>query len=434
VKFLSKLIFSGLIPEDNGLTVIRITIANLIIILTSVLILFYIFLFLKIGYIYPTLAFALFVVAAGYCYCLLRKRKFKSGLFLVQILACYMITASMVTFGWRSNGHVFLPIAMIFIFILFDDEKTWIPQILILIACFVGSFIYLDINGPMIIDIPLKYDYYLNMAFAITSCGVLSYVVMKSFRNYVREREIVFSNMATSNKLLEEKNIIIARQKDELELFNSMASHDLKGSIRTISSFADLIRRRTTDDQSLEYLGFIKSGANQLTHLVEGITYYQQIEKSNRQTGFIDPNTILKEIIDIINPQKGSIYEITFSELPLLKMNGVHFHHIIQNLIQNGLKYNKRAPKKVHVSYKKTDDHFIINIEDNGIGIDPQYFDYIFEPFKRLNSPNEYESSGLGLAIVKKTVELYGGQIEVFSQNGNGSQFKLVFDKSILLT
>lgn len=432
MKFLSHLYRNGVMPDDDGLTVIRITLANLIILITSLLIAFYLVLFIKNGSIFSVFTFSIFLIVGSFSLYLIKKRKLKLSFHIVQLLSCYMISMSMITFGWQSNGHALIPMLMVFIFIFFAEEYEWLIHSIIVLTSFMACFVFLDTNGPLTEDRPLEYDYYVNMAFTIFSCGILSFVLMNSFRKYVSERQSVFEKMAQSNRLLEEKTSIIAQQKNELEIFNSMASHDLKGPIRTISSFTDLLSRKEMDEQSQEYLNFIKKGSSQLSYLVEGITAYQQLNENRSKLKAINPDSILDEIISILNPLDDNHITISYDSLPSLIMNPVHFHHVIQNLVDNGLKYNSNTVKKINISHHKDNEQFYITVKDNGIGIDKEFHDYIFEPFKKLNASNKYESTGLGLSIVKRIISLYDGSIKVESNIESGCQFIIAFPVSIL--
>ena len=432
MQFLSKSYRNGLLPDDDGLTVIRITLANLIVLITSLLIIFYLGIFIKQGNNLATFTFSAFIIVGGFSLYLIKARKLKLAFHIVQLISCYMISISMITFGWKSNGHALVPMLMVFIFIFFEDEKAWLIHCMIVLASFMACFRYLDINGPIVAVRPLEYDYYVNMAFAIISCGILSFILMNSFRKYVSERQDVFKEMARSNRLLEEKNMIIAKQKDELEIFNSMASHDLKGPIRTISSFSDLLSRKQLDPQSLEYLEFIKKGSSQLSYLVEGITAYQQLNENRAKNQNIDTNEILEKIRSILNPKEEQGININFEVFPRLNMNPVHFHHIIQNLVENGLKYNSSKIKTIDISHRTDAEHFLISVQDNGIGIDKEFHEYVFEPFKKLNASNKYDSTGLGLSIVTRIISLYEGEIELISKEQEGSRFIIKLPLSIL--
>lgn len=423
MRFLSYLYHNGVMPEDDGLTVIRITLANLIVLLTSVLILFYLNLFIQSGDYLSVFNFGAFLPVGSLCLYLLRKRKLNLSYHIVQLLSCYMISVSMILFGMKSNGHVLVPMLMVFLFIFFERGIEWLLHSIIVLISFILCFLYLDSNGPLIIERPLEYDYYVNMSFAIVSCGVLSFILMKSFRTYVDERHNVITEMARSNRLLEEKNEIIAKQKDEIEIFNSMASHDLKGPIRTITSFAGLLSKKQLDQESLEYLNFIKKGSSQLSYLVNGITAYQQLNENKQKNQNINANQILEEIRSIVNPEDSQSIKILFDPFPGLNMNPVHFHHIIQNLVENGLKYNSRSEKIIEISCERAEDNFMIDVTDNGIGIENEFHEYIFEPFKKLNASDKYNSTGLGLSIVKRIISLYDGEIEVISSKNRGSQF-----------
>ncbi len=97
--------------------------------------------------------------------------------------------------------------------------------------------------------------------------------------------------------------------------------------------------------------------------------------------------------------------------------------HVFQNLMLNGIKFHSDEAPKIRVSAEKKNIEWIFSVQDNGIEIDPQYSERIFEIFKRLHKREEYTGTGIGLAICKKIIERHGGRIWVESELGKGSTF-----------
>ncbi|MDY6959113.1 MAG: ATP-binding protein, partial [Halobacteriota archaeon] len=109
--------------------------------------------------------------------------------------------------------------------------------------------------------------------------------------------------------------------------------------------------------------------------------------------------------------------------LPNVMADGVQFVQLLQNLIGNAIKYNDKDNPEVHVSTEKSDDEWLFSVKDNGIGIEPEYVDSVFEIFRRLPTEKEYEGSGIGLSVCKKIVERHGGRIWLDSGPGEGTTF-----------
>jgi signal transduction histidine kinase len=115
--------------------------------------------------------------------------------------------------------------------------------------------------------------------------------------------------------------------------------------------------------------------------------------------------------------------ELTIGELPTVRGDISQLSQVFQNLIQNAIKFRRGEPPKVSVSARLAGSEWVFEVSDNGIGIDPRYFDRIFEIFQRLHTRGEYPGSGIGLSISKRIIERHGGRIWVESEPGKGSRF-----------
>jgi light-regulated signal transduction histidine kinase (bacteriophytochrome) len=139
----------------------------------------------------------------------------------------------------------------------------------------------------------------------------------------------------------------------------------------------------------------------------------------------VDTNKIVEELVSLFRNQieeTGAV--VHFKDLPVIQTFQSPFRQVIQNLISNALKYQKPDEKAVvNISAKKVECQWQFAISDNGIGIEPEYYDRIFAIFQRLHNKDEYSGTGIGLAIVKKIIEVMGGQIWIESKPGEGSTF-----------
>ena len=243
------------------------------------------------------------------------------------------------------------------------------------------------------------------------------------FPFYEMQRENFISSLKSKNEVLEKTTA-------ELERFTHIASHDLKSPLRTIISFLDLVERdikRNQMDNVLQNLTFAKSGARQLNYLIEDVLEFSKI-KSNiyQQVELVSLSNVMEKVLFNLKAEiqeKNTVIEV--ARLPNCHCNETEFVLVFQNLIQNGIKYNVSKNPTIQVTSELTQDGFAIHFQDNGIGIDVQYFEKIFEHFKRLHTAQEYTGTGLGLSLCKKIIEKYNGKIKVQSNPGQGSIFTI---------
>src|SRR5579872_843236 len=220
----------------------------------------------------------------------------------------------------------------------------------------------------------------------------------------------------------------LIRANADLEQFAHSASHDLREPIRSISVYADLIKKhygQLLDPKGTEYLGYVRSAATRMETLLEDLLAYAQA------------SSIPDEIPDAINARDpldaalenlaGSIQDcraqIEIGEMPLVRIRPGHLQQLFQNLVGNAIKYKTAAPPHVRVAARTEDGRWVFSVQDNGIGIAEQYKETIFGIFKRLHTNQAYSGTGMGLAICQRVVERYRGRIWVESQPGRGSTF-----------
>jgi len=254
----------------------------------------------------------------------------------------------------------------------------------------------------------------------------------------VRERttqlEEANRELTIANKELLDSNV-------ELERFAYIASHDLKTPLHNIIKFAGLLNRKLDSSNSREiheYLSFIIQGGKRMNYLIEDVLEYSKLSKHQNtdQKQNIDLAVLINDIQKSISEyldQRNATVQIT-SLLPELYWNYSKVFILLKNLIENGVKYNESAQPAINIYYAEAAQKKTLCIEDNGIGIEEEFFDKIFQMFTRLHNHSEYEGSGLGLATCKKIVEEFEGKISCESQVANGTVFTIALPSHLFAT
>jgi PAS domain S-box-containing protein len=232
---------------------------------------------------------------------------------------------------------------------------------------------------------------------------------------------------------LREAHEELKRSNSELEQFAYVASHDLQEPLRMVSSYTQLLGRRygeTFDADAREFMGYIVDGAARMKQLIEDLLAYSRVGTRARDFKTVDlARPLARALGNLRTALEESGGAVTHDPLPALPADEVQLAQVFQNLIGNALKFRSAQAPRIHVGVSENDKFFEIAVRDNGIGIEPQYFERIFMVFQRLHNKGEYPGTGIGLAICKKVVERHGGQVRVESRPGEGSAFVFTLPK-----
>jgi PAS domain S-box-containing protein len=245
-------------------------------------------------------------------------------------------------------------------------------------------------------------------------------------------RDISVRNAAEAHLLhkVEELN----RSNEELGQFAYIASHDLQEPLRMVASYTQLLSRRYAgklDSDADDFIAYAVDGATRMQRLIQDLLAYSRIGTKGKDLLNTSSEDALRHALSNL---RGAIEEsgalVTHDPLPEVLADEMQLIQLFQNLVGNAIKYQNPGIPKIHVAALNGGKQYRFSVQDNGLGIDPQYFERIFGMFQRLHKREEFAGTGIGLAICKKIVERHGGQISVESQPGVGSTFRFALTGS----
>lgn len=244
------------------------------------------------------------------------------------------------------------------------------------------------------------------------------------------------TDLTKAQKELEEKASTLKRSNEELERFAYVASHDLQGPLRTITSYLQLLEQRYSNDlgaDAKDFISFSVSGAKRMQQLITDLLNYSRLNSVPRPY----QNVNLNELMFVVNKNLESTIEakhatIEYHNLPIIFAEQYQLTQMMQNLVDNAMKFipADRNPV-IKITCDEDQDYWRISVSDNGIGIKDEFKDKVFQIFQRLHTDNEYPGTGIGLAICKKVADLHDGRIWFDSQYGQGTTFHVTISKSL---
>ncbi|HEX4595347.1 MAG TPA: ATP-binding protein [Bryobacteraceae bacterium] len=225
---------------------------------------------------------------------------------------------------------------------------------------------------------------------------------------------------------LVQSNEALRQSNDDLKQFAYAASHDLQEPLRMVALYSQMLQRKyafASDSETDQYVGFIVGGAKRMEMLLKDLLTYSQTGADVGPAQPTDCESVMRKVL--LNLQASveqSAATISWESLPTVQAHEVRLVQLLQNLVGNAIKYRSTEPPKIRIAAERRDADWLFVVEDNGIGIEPEYAPQIFGIFKRLHGQN-YPGTGIGLAICQRIVERYNGRIWVESQPGDGSRF-----------
>lgn len=217
-------------------------------------------------------------------------------------------------------------------------------------------------------------------------------------------------------------------QEEEYKEFLYIISHDLNTPVRLINSFLQLLTKNygdQLDETAKEYIDFAVTNANKLTKMISGLLAVSRVKTRGKEFEEADLNLSFENVLEKLSSkieEKKAI--ITKTNLPTLLVDENQLQKVFLSLIDNALKFQQDDKKpEISIAYSLTDGEHVFSVSDNGIGIQQDSHERIFQIFQRLHSEDEFEGIGLGLAICKRIIERHNGRIWVESNLDKGSKF-----------
>ena len=225
------------------------------------------------------------------------------------------------------------------------------------------------------------------------------------------------------------KNAALERSNADLEQFAYVASHDLQTPLRNIVRYAQLLEHRyknRLDADADDFIGFVVDSGKHMTRLINDLLEFSRVSRQSEPLKPISAGEALAQALKNLDLELVTTgAEVKVGDLPMVQADQTYLVSLFQNLLGNGLKY--RAPDRkpmLSVSAERVSfDCWRFAIADNGIGIEPQYHDKIFEIFQRLNPAASAEGTGIGLTLCRRIVHRFGGNIWLKSEPGTGTTF-----------
>ena len=239
-------------------------------------------------------------------------------------------------------------------------------------------------------------------------------------RNEIGHRQVAEEALLRAAEDLKRANL-------DLEQFGYVASHDLQEPLRAVAGYVKLLEHRFpqhVDAKAREYIAGAAEGANRMEQLITGLLTFSRLSTEGRAFAPVSLEAPLNAALRTLQFSiKAANAVVTSDPLPTVRADESQIVQLFQNLIANALKFHSERPPQIHIGARAEEGRWIVWVRDNGIGIEPQYFDRIFQVFQRLRTRKYYAGTGIGLAICKKIVERHGGQIWVESHPGQDTTF-----------
>jgi signal transduction histidine kinase len=306
-----------------------------------------------------------------------------------------------------------------------------------------------DTNGYLICEMiksdPLTRDAYVILVSGLKidsrdqakglELGADGYLVRPISNRELVARVIALSRLKETEKKLRKTQADLEQSNQDLQQFAYAISHDLQEPLRMITSFLNLLEKRSRDkldENDLEYIDFAVDGAERMREMIDGILRFSRVTTRGDEFQSFSSQAACRNAVEnlkMLIEESGA--QVGIGELPELIGDEMQITQVFQNLISNGIKFNRSDAPEVTIRAEDSPGQRVYAVQDNGIGIQEKAQDRIFTIYQRLHTQDEYPGAGVGLTICKRIIQRHGGRIWVESNPGEGSTFYFSIPKKI---
>jgi len=334
-------------------------------------------------------------------------------------LSCALILYTSILGGFNVKTQLLL---IVITFCSASTLLSWWLVILfnsVLFVAYVMAQQYSTEFGPWLERPIMPTRGFVNFGLVLTCTFLVSRLILSSIWGYINRLQSAL-NQAQVN--IEKINI----QNKRLEMFNTLAEHDLRTPTRQVISFVSLAQNTNNAEEVNEYLDMATKAGHRMNELIDAISTLKTIGKqTNHPIDTIDLAAIISRVDQQeIKPTYNNV-KIQYKGLPSINFRPAHLQLILANLLINAAKFNKNFKKIIQVSCRKDAGHFFLSFADNGIGIEDRFKALVFQPFKKLHVQEVYGGTGLGLYIVSEILNFYNGSIALSTNEAGGSTFTI---------
>jgi signal transduction histidine kinase len=319
--------------------------------------------------------------------------------------------------------------------LLISREQALNKNIWDLFADAVDTPFYTHYHQAMHTQMPVHFEaFYATLDKWFDVSAYPSPTILTVYFRDVTARKQQEDDLKALNVRLQKHIKALATSNQELEQFAYVASHDLQEPLRMVTSFLSQIEKKyapVLDDKGRQYIYFAVDGAKRMRQIILDLLNFSRVTRMEEPSEEIDLNALLYEVSVLLRKRiQETQAQLHWPPLPTVYSLRSPLRQMLQNLVENALKYisPERSPQ-IYITVTDLESHWQMAIQDNGLGIESEYFEKIFLIFQRLHRKEEFSGTGIGLAVCKKIVAHLEGKIWVESQFGRGSTFYFTIKK-----